>query len=44
MEKLDYLEIAITAAIFIISATVFFKSFRKISQFIKNTIFHDPLI
>lgn len=39
---LKYLEITVTALIFIISATVFFRSVKRISRFIRETIFRDP--
>jgi len=41
--KLDYIEILATAAIFIISIVVFFRSFSKIVQFIKTTFFRDTI-
>ncbi len=44
IKNLNYFEIVISAAIFIISALVFLKSLKKISRFIKQTIFknHPP--
>jgi hypothetical protein len=43
LEKPDFIEKVITSAIFIISAFVFFKSFRKMSQFIKSVFFKNPM-
>jgi len=42
-EKLDYFEIIVSAIIFIISARIYFRSFKKISQFVKNNFFPDLL-
>ena len=41
LDKLDYIEIAVTAAIFFISIMVFIRSFNKISDFIRDTFFRD---
>ena len=42
LEKLDYIEIIVSAVILVISVRLFFSSFKKISRFIKITIFKDP--
>lgn len=39
---LKYLEITVTAVIFIISAIVFIKSVKRTSQFIREIIFRRP--
>ncbi len=39
LENLRYVEIAVSAALFLVSAIIFFRSYEKISQFIKNTFF-----
>lgn len=43
IEKLRYIEITIVAVIFIISAFIYIKSYRKLSLFIKNTFLHNHL-
>ncbi len=42
LEKIDYIEIIVSAVILVISVRLFFSSFNKISRFIKITIFKDP--
>jgi uncharacterized membrane protein len=41
IEHFNNVEIVITSVIFIISAGVFLKSFKRISEFIKKNIFRD---
>jgi len=41
--KLDYIEIAAAAVICIISIVVFFRSFSKVTQFVKTTFFRDTI-
>jgi predicted PurR-regulated permease PerM len=41
LEKLDFLEILVTVLIFIASAVVFFRSFKKTAMFVRETFFRD---
>lgn len=41
LAKLDFLEILLTVVIFTASAIVFFRSFKKTSLFIRETLFRD---
>ena len=43
IEKLHYAEVAVTAAIFVMSAFIYFRSFRRITFFIKFNFFRDLL-
>ena len=41
LSRLDFLEILLTVMIFTASAVVFFRSFKKTSLFIRETLFRD---
>jgi len=41
LARLDFLEILLTVVIFTVSAAVFFRSFKKTSLFIRETLFRD---
>ncbi len=40
-QHINYIEIALTSAIFLLSVTVYFRSYKKMALFIENTFFRN---